>query len=398
VIVLAVPEEAVQWYRDQRQQGFSREELVQLMQQNGYVPTQIKEIITLVEGELLPIEEMQLYGGIPAPERQASSEVQKQEVHALAPLPGEKKPAPQTPTKKPVPSTEKPSPSTTKPAPSKPKKGKPRNRLAPSKPSLLSKINFKLLAAVLVVFVVVVLFAAFVLMGGPDLFFINQTVTPPSPSCIELKSGENVIDKSTCLENGKYENPYVTITKGNVVVDCNNAILSGVGSGTAFQMDGVENVKITGCTIQNYGYGIQASNSQNLDISENNLIDMMGDGISLSGSSNVKVYFNQIEGFKLNGIKLTQSNKNTFSGNDLTGDGTGILVQDSSNNLFLGNTLLSNRVGVAVREGSEFNVFENNDVCDSQESDLLCETTIWGSNNKADSVRDACKWVSFTNC
>lgn len=89
-----------------------------------------------------------------------------------------------------------------------------------------------------------------------------------------------------------------------------------------------------------------------------------GDGISLSGRTGVTIRGIQIVNFA-RGIYLNASSRNSISGNNITGNGYGIVLeQNSSHNFIRGNSVSANDCGITLDSSSQniicFNSFIDN--------------------------------------
>ncbi len=189
----------------------------------------------------------------------------------------------------------------------------------------------------------------------------------------------------------------IVVERSNIIVDGNGYALQG--SGTGFQLDGVDNVTIQNVNIQGFATAININDSSYNVISGNTMQDcggFMGSVILESPYSNYNNTFsrntfsnnsgsclvlwgfndmisdNIITNNNANGINL-ERDYNTFSGNTISNNtGAGISVSGSSNLVF-GNTLENNRYGVWISAPGN-TVFQNNFI------DNINQTVVDGSN------------------
>ena len=157
---------------------------------------------------------------------------------------------------------------------------------------------------------------------------------PASPDCAypELDCNDNnylvrppadgmVVNQSTTFCSGTYDLPNgVTLWFGedNIVLDCNGAVLNGLGGGVGIQMSGMRSNKvIKNCVVENYSIGIQLENF---------------------------------------------SNSNTILNNNISYNNVGVWIYDSYDNIFSYNLICSNNIDIKQGDVSD-NLGEHN-TCD----------------------------------
>jgi parallel beta-helix repeat protein len=152
----------------------------------------------------------------------------------------------------------------------------------------------------------------------------------------------------------------IVVESSNIIVDGNGYTLQGSGSESGFELDGVNNVTIQNTNIQTFSYGINLYDSYNNTISGNNITDN-NNGIVLDGSSNT-ISGNTITNNEFAGIRLDGSSDNTISGNTITNNEfAGIRLDGSSDNTISGNNITNNNAhGVSIYGSSDNTIYGNN--------------------------------------
>ncbi|MBE0431692.1 MAG: right-handed parallel beta-helix repeat-containing protein [Dehalococcoidia bacterium] len=102
-----------------------------------------------------------------------------------------------------------------------------------------------------------------------------------------------------------------------------------------------------------------------------------GDGIALSGRTAVTIKNLRISNFS-NGIHLSSSSQNNISGNSITDNGHGILLeQNSARNLIRDNSLEANDVGIMLDSSSHNTICLNSLLDNHEQADSRAATNAW---------------------
>ncbi len=238
-------------------------------------------------------------------------------------------------------------------------------------------------------------------LAGPIYFEVVEYLPPVADSVHNLDTGldyatiQDAIDAPQTLEghtifvdSGTYyenvvinksiqligENKSNTIIDGEQPHDITVPVISVAGvnnvviSGFTIQ-DGFEGIKLSGSsytdvsknTIIDTVYGIKlVSSSDNNTISENNIANNTGEGITLDHSRNNIISLNNItDGFPAIDIENFSDN-NTISYNNIYNNARGLDIKNSSSNLITSNTLANNSYCLHMGYSSSHNVVTRN--------------------------------------
>lgn len=107
----------------------------------------------------------------------------------------------------------------------------------------------------------------------------TYTINPGSVGCMNITNDDTYVNGDLSLCPGNYNiidanNNGVLIFNVSATVNCNGAVFSGNGSGYFAYINGINNVGVKNCEIENYTMGVFANNSQNVETSGNYLHDM----------------------------------------------------------------------------------------------------------------------------
>ncbi|MFH0701277.1 MAG: hypothetical protein V2A62_02480 [Candidatus Woesearchaeota archaeon] len=207
------------------------------------------------------------------------------------------------------------------------------------------------------------------------------------------------ISSNTLLCPGIWEIPdtgaygIIRLATSNVALTCDNTHLKGSGSGMAFVVRDVQNVSITGCTVEDYNTGIYADNIYGYNLTFNQInMSEVETGINAYAFTNGLILSNFFISLTSTGKGITQLHGTTQNYNISNGTFSGGLVGldsctvasiltnsqisgvtfegDSSttvgicltgnNNNITNNTFINNRVGININSGTGNNVYYNN--------------------------------------
>jgi len=177
-----------------------------------------------------------------------------------------------------------------------------------------------------------------------DLKIIGGTAPPPAPPQQCVVPTENLyINSDTVLCPGVYNltSTGLIINADNVVVEGNNTVLVGPGSGSSYR--GIYSYNRAGVTIKN----IEVTNFYS--------------GIYLRGNNNV-ISGNNLSGNKY-GLYLYYARNSCFTNNTLNNNYDGVYFYvHNDNNTFTGNTILDSSHDGIYLESSGNNTFRNNEI------------------------------------
>ncbi len=156
-----------------------------------------------------------------------------------------------------------------------------------------------------------------------------------------------------------YENVVVTRSISLKGESSSNTIIDG-GGGTSLvvYVNNVDNVEISGFTIQNGYDGLYIYDSSYVIISRNIITNCSFRGIILSSSSISTISGNTLT-TNYDGIELYKSSHVTVTGNTITNSRFGIATSRSSSNTFSENTLTNNNDGLYIWNCSDSTVSRN---------------------------------------
>ena len=215
--------------------------------------------------------------------------------------------------------------------------------------------------------------------AGGIIIRADGTIDPPTAPI--LRDGNVYTFTDNILDE-------IVVERSNIIVDGNGYTLHGSGSGSGFELDGVNNVTIQNTNIQTFTYGILLVDSSDNTISGNTITNNSA-GIDLNGSSNTisgnNITNNSNNGIALNGSSNTISgnniknnspyslagcpdyysgiylggSSNTISGNNITDSYDSGIYLGGSSNTISGNNITDNGNGIVVH-GSDNTIFHNN--------------------------------------
>lgn len=148
----------------------------------------------------------------------------------------------------------------------------------------------------------------------------------------------------------------IIINSSNITLTCDNTILQPSTSyigGKGIQAFNLSNITITGCTINNYRYGIYFQNINNSLINDSSLQSTLY-GITLFNSHNNNITFNTLNNNDYDSLTLTaKSSNNMFYNNSFYSSGKGVnfdhgnsldnsIYESMTNNTFYYNNFTSN--------------------------------------------------------
>lgn len=217
-----------------------------------------------------------------------------------------------------------------------------------------------------------------------------QTITKPGNYTLQQNL---VITNPQCFE----------IKTPNVALNCayhSITLSSSNPDGTAFEVNGVNNVSISNCTLNDFPYGVVTSNLSKARIYNINSTNAKM-AISLLNVSRASVYNSVIKGAYNTSIYLSHVSNSSIMSNNLTGTdtNTGIMVSNSTRNLVEKNIGIKNKIGMYFTGDSFNNTVSNNTfqiselndyACSPQDSDINAEN---GGINFGNTKQN-CDWLA----
>ncbi len=167
-----------------------------------------------------------------------------------------------------------------------------------------------------------------------------------------LTESVDLLEDLNCSDDG------LTIGANDVILNCNDHVIRGDGSGTGILMQDFSELSVSHCTVENFQIGIQQGVSIGSDGSSvaYNTIDSCDTGIKVVQSSTNVIIENEITDSAVHGVHVVNSNNNQFYSNTITGaQGSGIYVDNSNNNYFYDN-YLANAVNAFDNSNNNWNV------------------------------------------
>ena len=189
-----------------------------------------------------------------------------------------------------------------------------------------------------------------------------------------------------CSGLGSYTDPYIladlsidaqSIGSGILIENSYNNyfVISGYtitnaeasGGNAGIKLNWVHDGTITQNMLMDNYVGIYLSHSENITISDNDLIDNLGQGIVLYQSKDNHIIDNDQRGSLYYGLLLNgNSNNNTIRSNTFRNNtgaatyGDGIRISYSKENDIIDNTLINNEKGITIEDGSLYNIITQN--------------------------------------
>ena len=226
---------------------------------------------------------------------------------------------------------------------------------------------------------------------------------PPPISVLPVTSCETILKPGNYSLTGnvnKQGGNCFVIAANNVDFSCNNYLIINTGSGSAFMGDGVSNDTISGCNIQNFGLGMNFTNTAYLSIN----------GINVNASATGLSIYNAIYA-KFSGIRVLDPVAAGFAFNSLdnstvTGTSVNATVDGKvgySFNNSSGDAILSNNAIGSGGHGFSFvnsinNRISNNTASDNAKGDYYCSADSSGLYAQQGGVNNGvskvdCRWL-----
>jgi len=214
---------------------------------------------------------------------------------------------------------------------------------------------------------------------------LQELVNVSQGNCLIPEDGM-IIDKNTILCKGVYNLPNgIELSSGNIILECNNSVLNGSGSGFGIELNGKKNNIIKNCIIHNYGIGLELSFGSNNNQIYNSVFLNNSYGIEILNShSNILadnyIVNNSNYGLILNRVDSVGSNNNIILRNNITNNFRGLDLSSSQFNNISLNIIKENQdFGISLRFESTNNSINHNMISNNPLLNLVNE----GSNISA---------------
>ena len=226
----------------------------------------------------------------------------------------------------------------------------------------------------------------------------------PITSCTDISRAGNYSLTTSILTSSQ---SCISITSSNVRLECHGNGITSSGRqapGSAIMISNASNVTVSGCGISDFNYGVNATRSSAVSIS--NVSDNTAvDGISLTGVRNATLSNSIVKGASGYSIGLLGTSGSTVRGNNVsygTGSSTGIYLNSSGRNLVYGNRVSSNYFGMDVQGLSQNNTIYNNTMSLSGRYDYVCGLPDSQINSEQgginyDTSKSGCYWMAVLN-
>ena len=192
----------------------------------------------------------------------------------------------------------------------------------------------------------------------------------------------------------------MTINASNVKLDCNGKIIEGAAQGTAFYINGNNNVSLSNCNISKFNTGINAKHVKFLSVT-NTIINGAADGFSLSQGNFSTISLVKVSNFTNVGFSFSGVDNSAVS-NDTANSGitnaTGFSFSGSYKNIITGNTGSSNPSYGFIFNNSNSNLIYNNTATSNIKYDYACDSGSSGiyANNGRTNIgitKNNCAWM-----
>jgi parallel beta-helix repeat protein len=174
------------------------------------------------------------------------------------------------------------------------------------------------------------------------------------PSTAPIVSIDNI---TYSFNSSIYES--IVVEKDNIIVDGEDYVVQGTGSGTGIAIAERNNVTIRNASIKAFGYGIQLQSANNSNIFDSNITANWNAGIWLSASAHNSIVGNNITSSAFYGIYLNSSSNINISGNNIANCSLSGITLQSSNNNIVGNNITGSTYGIWLNGCSNNNLSKN---------------------------------------
>ena len=186
---------------------------------------------------------------------------------------------------------------------------------------------------------------------------VGQSTATKLTACGDVTS-DSVLDADLVTTSRCFN-----IKKSGVTLDCqgHSITTSGLADYPAIYAEKVENVKISDCVINGFGFGVSFDSVNSSEIRGNTVTGARNRGVRLYNSVGITVDNNKISGAKFDGIYLYYSDNAVVANNDA-----------------------SRNAGGFYSEGSQGATVSNNRFCGNIDYDAKCDPAVSGTGNTLD--------------
>ena len=200
----------------------------------------------------------------------------------------------------------------------------------------------------------------------------NLQYTPVTACQVISRPGSYLLNRTIYAAT----NNCMTITASNVKFACNGHRIGSATAttqGSAISISGASNVMIYNCTINNFAYGVVASNSSKVNVTSINDFNS-GTGVSFTSVSFSRIASTLVNSTSSYGIFINGSHNDSVLNNRvnyaITGGGIGLY--NTSYSKITNNSGANNYDGISLTGISQNNTVENNNMHISSNYDYYC--------------------------
>ncbi len=219
----------------------------------------------------------------------------------------------------------------------------------------------------------------------------------PINSCMTIGYSGNYSLSSNLLMTSS---PCLRITANNVSLSCNGHRISAAtnGKGTGIYANNVDNVSISGCSINNAEYGYYISNSSDSSILGGNSTGNSF-GIYIYESNSIRINGTSQASVGNVGLYLNNSYRNIVTYSNFNSGEYGIYSKNSKDNVLQNNNGTSNGIGMYFDTSSTNNTVSKNDFSGSSKYDYSCSGSSSGIDSEIGGLNygqkvSNCEWAS----
>ncbi len=193
-------------------------------------------------------------------------------------------------------------------------------------------------------------------------YLIKPTAPSPSTTTIPYAESYHLSSCSAIAKPGLYYlsgnvvyqslgGSCISITSSNVLLDCQNASITGSGPyavGPSYSV-GVsishsDNVSVQNCHITKFSYGLRSIGSRKINVSKDNISYNVQSNLYLNSTKSSTFSNDQFEGIKKNysSVYLVNgSSYDTLQKDNISSNILGVYINSSSNDTYLNNTVIT---------------------------------------------------------
>ena len=178
----------------------------------------------------------------------------------------------------------------------------------------------------------------------------------------DVECGDVLTRDTALFEDLECPHSALTLGEDNITLDCQGHRIVGdmIGSGAGVDISGRPGVTLENCTIESFYYGIEAQETRD-SVLRNNQLSANRTGIKMERALDNQVTGNAFVANSVIGILLNDSDRNRVESSFLVGNGAGISVvgNNSEDNLIAGNDHSNDGTGLEVISAFDTEIREN---------------------------------------